>query len=327
MDDLRLNIIHSFPYSDIVPQFRHDHSDFPYFRLVHGNDTLGYITTPVMRSFGNLLSSYHELSSPFYIDEENATVTIRGITFEERTENVEKVVQTWKAKRTFQVLAGWRDEPYPVYGSTGTLLFEIERSAAPLLGIVTYGVHMTVFTKTDEGLKLWIPRRSRHKQTYGGMYDNSVAGGISSTEGPMESLIREAAEEASLPEDLVRSRAISCGSVSYFHIRDARAGGEVGLLQPEYEYVYDMELFKEDIPPRPNDDEVEKFYLMDIQEVQRAMKDGEFKPNCALVLLDFFIRHGILTPENEVDYVEILARIHRKLNFPLARGSPKRTNS
>ena len=43
---------------------------------------------------------------------------------------------------------------------------------------------------------------------------------------------------------------------------------------------------------------------------------GEFKPNCALLMLDFFIRHGILTPENEADFDEIKSRLHRPLNFP-----------
>jgi len=34
---------------------------------------------------------------------------------------------------------------------------------------------------------------------------------------------------------------------------------------------------------------------------------------------DFFIRHGIITPENEPNYVEISSRIHRTLEFPLAK--------
>lgn len=34
------------------------------------------------------------------------------------------------------------------------------------------------------------------------------------------------------------------------------------------------------------------------------------------VLIDFFIRHGLLTPENEPDYIEIMARLHRRFEFP-----------
>lgn len=39
--------------------------------------------------------------------------------------------------------------------------------------------------------------------------------------------------------------------------------------------------------------------------------DGEI-----LVLLSFFVRRGILTPENEPDYIEIVSRLHRRLEFP-----------
>lgn len=46
------------------------------------------------------------------------------------------------------------------------------------------------------------------------------------------------------------------------------------------------------------------------------MAKGEFKPNCALLVIDFFIRHGILTAENEKDYDEIKKRIHRDIVFP-----------
>ena len=49
-----------------------------------------------------------------------------------------------------------------------------------LLGVVTYGVHMTGFVRDERstyGMKIWVPRRAKSKQTYGGMLDNTVAGG------------------------------------------------------------------------------------------------------------------------------------------------------
>ncbi|KAI9789837.1 MAG: hypothetical protein M1816_005754 [Peltula sp. TS41687] len=328
----------NFPYPDAVPQFHPNHSAFPYFRLVHGPDTLGYLTAPVMTSLrkyagvspGNPRSSSEKPHDVLTIDEVGRTVTVPGNTVEARSQNVQNIVRVWKETAAFRVVAvaAENEELYAVYGSHGTLIFEIARSAASLFGLVTYGVHMTAFTKTAaaNGLKIWVPRRSRLKNTYGGMLDNSVAGGIPSVESPLEALIRESAEEASLSEELVRKKAISCGSVSYLHIRDERAGGEVGLVQPEYQFVYDMELSEDEIP-KPNDDEVESFHLMSVQEVERAMRSGEFKPNCAVVLVDFFVRHGILTPENEEDYAEIVARIHRKLDFPFSRGTSNRMMS
>ena len=147
--------------------------------------------------------------------------------------------------------------------------------------------------------------------------DNTVAGGLTTGEKAIECLVREAREEASLPESIVRGNARPCGTVTYFHIRDERAGGETGLCQPECQYVYDLELPPVVIPV-PDDNEAEHFRLLTVGEVQTALAEGKFKPNCALVMLDFFVRHGILTPENEPDYIEVVSRIHRRLDFPTA---------
>jgi len=82
----------------------------------------------------------------------------------------------------------------------------------------------------------------------------------------LDTLVKEAEEEASLSADLVRSQAVACGAVSYFYVREASAGGEVGLLQPEVQYIYDL-VVPEDVIPHPNDDEVESFTLMPLHEV------------------------------------------------------------
>ena len=218
-----------------------------------------------------------------------------------------------KEARTFKVLEGWRNEVYPIPFQYS--IATMERAGSALFGINTYGVHMTVYTRTADGPKIWVPRRSKTKQTYGGMLDNSVAGGLAAGETPFECLIREAAEEASLPEQLVRLAAKSVGIVSYVHVRDPRAGGESGLLQPECQFVYDMEV-GEDVSLAPNDTEVEAFYLWTVEEVKEHLEKDEFKPNCALVLLDWLIRHGEMTAENEQQYVEINMRLHRRLPFP-----------
>jgi hypothetical protein len=87
---------------------------------------------------------------------------------------------------------------------------------------------------------------------------------------------------------------------------------EKDLISPEILYVYDLEV-PEDLILKPNDDEVEEFYLMPIDQVEEAIQNKEFKPNSAVVMLDFFIRHGIISPENEPNFVEIITRMHRRL--------------
>ena len=242
-------------------------------------------------------------------------MTIGGNNAAKRSFVVAQTMAKARDEGIFRVLKGWRDELYPVYGPNRELLLNIERAASPLFGVVTYGVHMTAYVRAKEGIKLWVPRRASNKQTYGGMLDNTVAGGISTGEEPFECLVREAAEEASLPEDLVRKGARAAGTVTYSHIRSEKAGGETGLLQPECQYIYDLEV-GDDVVPKPGDKEVENFHLWTVEEVQRALAKGAFKPNCALVLLDFFVRHGLMTQANEKDYIEIVSRLHRRLEFP-----------
>ena len=256
-------------------------------------------------------------TSHFQIDHEKRTVS--PVTNTESQISVNQILASQldqaRKEASFQVLKGWRDELYPVLrGKEGLCM---ERAGSALFGIVTLGVHLTAYTRVNDELLIWVPRRAYSKETYGGMLDNTVAGGISDGEDVFTALIRESKEEASLPSELVRERAVACGTVSYFLVRDGKAGGETGLLQPEVQYVYDLEL-PQDVEPKPCDSEVEEFYLWGGKEVLRAMQDGKFKPNCALVLVDFFVRHGLLTCGNDPDYAEIIPRMHRKLPFPVS---------
>lgn len=94
----------------------------------------------------------------------------------------------------------------------------------------------------------------------------------------MESIIRECAEEASLPSSFVSDniRSVSVLSYSYRTVE--------GWIQPEVQYVYDLKLPSDgSVVPSVNDSEVEGFELMGLEEVVTRMTEGEFKPNCALV--------------------------------------------
>lgn len=73
--------------------------------------------------------------------------------------------------------------------------------------------------------------------------------------------------------------------------------------------------------------------LLPLDEVVARMHAGEFKPNCAVgtsrlrfeqkclaltasqVLIDFMVRHGHLTPENEPRYIEITQRLHGQFDL------------
>ena len=240
----------------------------------------------------------------------------------ERTKLIARLTDYWRRNDTFSILKGWRNELWPVYDARGDVVFSVERSALGLFGAMRYGVHLTAFVRqegpdSEYDLRVWVPKRSTMKSTYPGMLDNTVAGGLMTDEIPFECIIREADEEASLPEDLVRSSAREVGTITYIYITDERSGGETGLIYPECQWVYDLELpADQSVVPKPKDGEVESFSLCTVEEIREQLAAGRWKPNCALVMLDFFVRRGILTPENDPGYEEMRTRVHREMPFP-----------
>ncbi|KDN44285.1 hypothetical protein RSAG8_05549, partial [Rhizoctonia solani AG-8 WAC10335] len=273
-----------------------------------------------------LIENIDGASQPPDINSPSSTAHIKAIAFDERlrtvderSEAIERASLDWRSQGLFAGAIGgrqWRNEQYSVYvhpfkniGIGGDVAFRLERTACELFGFVTYGVHMTMYTSD---YRIWVPRRSKTKQTWPGFLDNSVAGGIPVGMTPFESMVKECEEEASLAEDIARKHLKAVGAVSYFF------QNERGNLQPEVEYMYDMLCPSADDPafvPKPLDGEVESFKLMNWEAVIEKMKAGEFKGNSALALVDFFVRHGIVTPENEPNYLEIVTRMHGRLGF------------
>jgi 8-oxo-dGTP pyrophosphatase MutT (NUDIX family) len=214
---------------------------------------------------------------------------------------------------SFAILNKRHSEPYRILGAP--YFCQLERYSHALFGIVGRGAHLTAYVKSEIGLKIWVPRRSRHLFTYPGMLDSSVAGGVKANDQPFDCIMAEAMEEASLPEHIVHKNVRSVGTITY--VTTHSSSKEKGLASPEVLYVYDLEL-PEDIILAPNDDEVESFTLMGVDQVTKELKKSAFKKNSALVMVDFFIRHGIITPENEPDFIEIVSRLHRHLPIATA---------
>ncbi|KAK4042814.1 NUDIX hydrolase domain-like protein [Parachaetomium inaequale] len=282
---------------------------------------IGYVPLSVLEALQNTPES---IRGPMAVDHEARTILLfqEPTTEPERTKLISQLTAHWRHSQTFRILKGWRDELWPVYGRSGELLFSIERVAMGLFGTARFGVHMTAFVRHSDDksrydFRIWVPRRAADKSTYPGMLDNTVAGGLMTGEDPFECVIREADEEASLPGDFMRRHAEETGTITYIYITDERAGGEPGWIYPECQWVYDLELPADgSVTPRPKDGEVESFSLRTVEEIQEQLAQGLWKPNCAMIMLDFFARHGILTPENEPHYHELRARAHRFIPFP-----------
>ncbi|MBX3502129.1 MAG: DUF4743 domain-containing protein [Alphaproteobacteria bacterium] len=220
----------------------------------------------------------------------------------ERTIAVEAWLRELRAEGLF---GDWRDERYPVtLDLKRPPLMDMERAAVANFGVRAYGVHLTGYVRRADGLHIWVPRRAYDKPTYPGMLDNTVAGGQPTGLGLMENVIKECAEEAGIPEAIAR-HARSVGCITYCY----QSGVQ---LEPDVQYVFDLEL-PDDFTPALVDGEVDSFELWPVSRVMERVRDTfDFKYDCNLVLIDFFVRHGLIEPDDP-DYLAIVTGLRATL--------------
>ena len=167
----------------------------------------------------------------------------------------------------------------------------------PWLGVRGYGVHMNGFVHGTHGLKMWVARRALSKPTGPGKLDQMVAGGQPADIGLYDNMMKECAEEAGIPLDIARcARAV--GAITY------ALETSVGF-RPDLLFNFDLDL-PEDFSPVNTDGEVDAFYLWPIERVVETVRNSdEFKFNCALVVIDFLVRHGYIAADDP-DYSDIV---------------------
>ena len=231
-----------------------------------------------------------------------------------------KLVSECIDRNLFHVLDGKHSEPFAILGANYPVY--IERFASSLFGITSCGAHLVAYVGKGDDMKIWIGRRASHLYTSPGKLDTTVGGGVKAGVSPLETVVNEADEEASLPADLIRETICPRGVITNVTVTRQDFPGEKGLVVPDLNYVYDVQLL-DGVTPEPNDDEVDGFNCMTVDEVKAALLRKEFKPESAAVLIDFFIRHGIISAENEPNYVEIISHLHRRLPFRIAPNREK----
>ena len=234
-------------------------------------------------------------------------VKLQSASLDERTEALNAVNADLRSQG---LIYGWRDELLPVltsYSNSPKLL--IERAACPYYGVKSFGVHINGYVCQDLATStstsstsvfasnrnsnresvthMWVAKRSANKPTWPGMLDHIVAGAQPYGYSIMENVVKECQEEASIPEALALT-AKPTGAVSYSYI------DEDGNLKRDGLYCFDLEL-PLGFEPTPLDGEVESFELKEVEWVlQKVIESGTssngYKPNCNLVLMDFFIR-------------------------------------
>ena len=181
----------------------------------------------------------------------------------------------------------WRGEAFDVrVEPDGPVLARIDRGALLVFGIGAVGVHVNGLVETAAGSMLWVARRAANKSLDPGKLDHIVAGGVPAGLTPAETLVKEAAEEAAIPAALA-GMAVPVGRFDYAMERPE------GLRRDRI-LAYDLAL-PEGFVPRAADGEVAGFELWPLARALAAVRATEdFKFNVNLVLIDLFLRRGMV---------------------------------
>jgi 8-oxo-dGTP pyrophosphatase MutT (NUDIX family) len=222
-----------------------------------------------------------------------------------RSQAVAGVLSDLRAEEQIPELKGWRDEAFAVrasfYGAPSLL---IERAAAPLFGATAYGVFLNGFVGDTAGTAthLWLGRRADDKPTWPGLLDCVVAGGLAAGQLPLEAMRQECAEEAGIDAALAAT-ARPVGGVSYTGFSEGWG------LKRDVLFSFDLQL-PADFEPVAADGEMAGFRCTPIEEVCALVASSEplFKPNVGVIIVDFLMRNGFVSPDDP-GYLQLLGAL------------------
>ena len=181
--------------------------------------------------------------------------------------------------------------------------FRLDRALIPAFGARAYGVHLNGYVRRGDDYFLWIGTRANDLKVEPGKRDNMVAGGQPADLSLADNLVKECGEEAHLDEALAR-RAVPTGMISYAF--DAPEG-----LRSDTLFCYDLAV-PEEVTPQPSE-EITRFELMAVSDALAMVRDTDnFKFNVGLVILDFAMRRGIVSPETEPDFEAIASGLRER---------------
>jgi 8-oxo-dGTP pyrophosphatase MutT (NUDIX family) len=182
--------------------------------------------------------------------------------------------------------------------------FLIDRAHVVGFGLRAYGVHINGYVRKPDGLHLWIGTRAMNSAVEPGKLDNMVAGGQPYNLSLMDNVIKECAEEAGLTPSLAGC-AQPTGQLSYAF--DTPQG-----LRADTLFCFDLEM-PDNQQPMNKDGEITGFALLPLDHVLHLVATSErFKFNVNLVLIDFAIRHGAITPDQSSDYEQLVSGLHER---------------
>lgn len=256
--------------------------------------------------FGWIDAAFAARLAPFYdvfaVEERAVRLRPELDSFEVRSRAVAEVMARL---REDGALPFWRGELYPVTNSwDAPPVMALERGAVPHFGVRAYGLHLNGLVRTGDGIAVWVGKRAADRKVAPGSWDQMVAGGQPIGLSVRENMIKECAEEAGVPAALAAA-ATPVGLLAY--VCEQPDG-----LRDDIAFLYDLWL-PEDFEPANTDGEVERFERWTLEEAMAVVRDSEsFKFNCAPVMIDLFVRHGALAPDDP-DYQAIVAGLQGRI--------------
>lgn len=255
------------------------------------------------------------------IDHENQVVLLLGNTMKERDQHMDETLRKEREIQSFDILKDWADKVHPVYNARRQLVLSIESAGTALFGVTIYSVHLTAYlcmggdnVWDEHEVEVWTPTRSEY-ETFPLQYDNTVCAALYTGEEPWDKVVEQTVEDDYFPREYVEQYVQAVGTVTYFDVKDEQMG-EAALIQPECVYVYDLRMTPGAAQPDPERLVNRMMIPNSIAGLKNELRKGAFKDDCALVFIDFIIRHGFLNPRDEPEYIEIVSRLHRRLEFP-----------
>jgi len=284
------------------------------FVVGNGNESMGLVLSQSAEEFSKYPSVFSVtenevrlLDQSEWSDDNEDDEDYSSLLVSKRSEAVNEVLESMRAKDDVPALRGWRDEPFSVRESfhfPPKLI--VERAAAVLFGVPAYGVFVNGFTCEDEfnggrPTHVWVGKRSETKQTWPSRLDSLAAGGLAAGVLPRQAALSECNEEAGIDKSYIEERIRAVSAVSYTGFNDDMWG-----LKRDVLFCFDLEL-PPDLEPVPADGEMESFEKIPIDSLVEMLavpilekddSDNLWKPNVGVVLTDFLVRHGILDADD-----------------------------
>ncbi|KAH6915906.1 hypothetical protein BKA70DRAFT_1556473 [Coprinopsis sp. MPI-PUGE-AT-0042] len=161
-------------------------------------------------------------------------------------------------------------------------------------------------------------------RTKSSQLDVAAGGGIRLGDTPLSTVLREASEQALFESEYLMTYLRAVGTVPFLHrshnlprclesiVSPSSSSSSTNqqVLLPGHNNLYELPL-PVDLTVRPQrnvqvDPEVDAVHLLTLDAVLENLCKGQFKRSSALAIIDFLVRGGWITEENDVFYFEVL---------------------